>query len=285
MMRGLCYIVLVVLLCACGADKGKQAQAVEAEAPQEQPGLAMPAMPATLTEPESRAAWLAVHFWDSLDFADTRQSLDTALMEQAFADFTSVIALVDSATRTVAADTMLSRALRASDDVYLYAASVADKYLFDPESPLYSEALYEPFARFAAAGAPDAFAAGEKLEIIATNRPGRLVPDFAMLTADGRRVRLSDYRGRHVMLFFYEPGCPTCHDLMERIASQGAPEGMDIVALYPGNDVAAWQEHIGDFPEGWTVARDADGAIDRRRILSVRSTPTIFIISPSGTIQ
>ncbi|MBP3536755.1 MAG: DUF5106 domain-containing protein [Muribaculaceae bacterium] len=256
-----------------------------AETTQEQPGLVMPAIPATLTEPESRAAWLAVHFWDSLDFADTRQSLDTALMEQAFADFTSVIALVDSATRTVAADTMLSRALRASDDVYLYAASVADKYLFDPESPLYSEALYEPFASFAAAGAPDAFAAGEKLEIIATNRPGRLVPDFAMLTADGRRVRLSDYRGRHVMLFFYEPGCPTCHDLMERIASQGVPEGMDIVALYPGNDVTAWQEHIGDFPEGWTVARDADGAIDRRRILSVRSTPTVFIISPTGTIQ
>ena len=70
------------------------------------------------------------------------------------------------------------------------------------------------------------------------------------------------------MLFFYEPGCPTCHDLMERIASQGVPEGMDIVALYPGSDVAAWQEHIGDFPEDWTVARDADGAIDRRRILS-----------------
>lgn len=284
-MRGLCYIVLGVLLCACGADKGKQAEAVEADTPQEARSLAMPAIPATLTEPESRAAWLAGHFWDSLDFADTRQSLDTALMEQAFADFTSVIALVDSATRTAAADTMLSRALRASDDVYLYAASVADKYLFDPESPLYSEALYEPFARFAAAGAPDAFAAGEKLEIIATNRPGRLVPDFAMLTADGRSVRLSDYRGRRVMLFFYEPGCPTCHDLMERIASQGVPEGMDIVALYPGSDVAAWQEHIGDFPEDWTVARDADGAIDRRRILSVRSTPTVFIISPTGTIQ
>jgi len=33
--------------------------------------------------------------------------------------------------------------------------------------------------------------------------PGSEAPDFAVLAHDGRRVRLSDLRGRKVLLWFY----------------------------------------------------------------------------------
>lgn len=33
--------------------------------------------------------------------------------------------------------------------------------------------------------------------------PGTPAPDFTLLADDGRTVRLSDFRGRHVVLFFY----------------------------------------------------------------------------------
>jgi peroxiredoxin Q/BCP len=40
---------------------------------------------------------------------------------------------------------------------------------------------------------------------------GERAPDFALLAADGSRVRLSDFRGRRVVLYFYPkddtPGC------------------------------------------------------------------------------
>ena len=33
--------------------------------------------------------------------------------------------------------------------------------------------------------------------------PGALAPDFSLPADDGRTVRLSDFQGRHVVLFFY----------------------------------------------------------------------------------
>ena len=34
-------------------------------------------------------------------------------------------------------------------------------------------------------------------------QPNAAAPDFALTADDGRTVRLSDYRGRYVVLFFY----------------------------------------------------------------------------------
>jgi peroxiredoxin Q/BCP len=33
--------------------------------------------------------------------------------------------------------------------------------------------------------------------------PGRKAPDFSLTADDGRTVRLSDFRGKRVVLFFY----------------------------------------------------------------------------------
>lgn len=46
---------------------------------------------------------------------------------------------------------------------------------------------------------------------MAFREAGEAAPDFEVLTDEGRMVRLSDYKGRHVVLYFYPkadtPGC------------------------------------------------------------------------------
>lgn len=37
---------------------------------------------------------------------------------------------------------------------------------------------------------------------------GQPAPDFTLKDVNGRTVRLSDYRGRHVVLEWNNPGCP-----------------------------------------------------------------------------
>ena len=48
---------------------------------------------------------------------------------------------------------------------------------------------------------------------MATLKPGDRAPDFALQDQEGRTVRLSDYRGRKLLLYFYPkadtPGCTT----------------------------------------------------------------------------
>lgn len=42
---------------------------------------------------------------------------------------------------------------------------------------------------------------------------GMLAPDFELLASDGKKIRLSDYRGKNIVLYFYPkdmtPGCTT----------------------------------------------------------------------------
>ena len=50
----------------------------------------LPEIPDSLISPEARGDFLTEHFWDSFDFSDKSLSLDTAFMEQGFADFIAI---------------------------------------------------------------------------------------------------------------------------------------------------------------------------------------------------
>lgn len=280
-MKTIVALATAVVLAAC--TPAKKETSPEERAPQTKE-LALPAIPAGITGPQERAAHLLLHFWDSLDFADRSSSRDTALMEQSFANFAAIMPLAAPGRRAEAVDTMMSRALRAGQDVYLFVASVADRYLFDPSSPLFSEELYEPFAFFAADGAPDAFAAQEKLRIIDTNRAGRKLPDFSVSTADGSRISTRDFLGKPFILFFYEPGCGNCRQAAFDLMADSAIGNLPVLAIYLGDDDDAWRRHLDEMPAGWTVARDTGRVVDSRHILYIRATPSIALISADGVL-
>jgi peroxiredoxin Q/BCP len=66
---------------------------------------------------------------------------------------------------------------------------------------------------------------------------GDVAPDFTLSAADGRTVRLSDLRGRHVVVYFYPrastPGCTTeACDFRDNLGSlQGA--GYTVLGISP----------------------------------------------------
>jgi peroxiredoxin len=41
-------------------------------------------------------------------------------------------------------------------------------------------------------------------------KPGQSAPDFDLVSADGSRIKLSDYRGKVLWLTFWRVGCPPC---------------------------------------------------------------------------
>jgi thioredoxin-dependent peroxiredoxin len=81
---------------------------------------------------------------------------------------------------------------------------------------------------------------------------GDAAPDFTLPTADGQALRLSELRGRHVVVYFYPradtPGCTTeACDFRDNLASlQGA--GYTVVGISP--DTPA---QLSKFAEGQSL--------------------------------
>lgn len=64
----------------------------------------LPEVPVLLTDPAERAAYLAVHYWDYFNFADTTLISRPEITEQAFVDFISILPY--TAKVQVAVDTL-----------------------------------------------------------------------------------------------------------------------------------------------------------------------------------
>jgi thioredoxin-dependent peroxiredoxin len=97
--------------------------------------------------------------------------------------------------------------------------------------------------------------------MISQNQPA---PDFELATDTGEKVRLSDYRGKKVVLYFYPkddtPGCTTqACDLRDRIEEIDA-HGAVVLGISP-DDVASHQKFKEKFNLNFTLLADADHAV------------------------
>lgn len=100
-----------------------------------------PEVPTMLNTPELRADYLARHYWEHVNFADTNYIHHPEVTEQAWVNFIDILQLVPAQTRNIALKTLFTQAEK-EKKCYTYLASLADKYLYDPNSPMRNEELY-----------------------------------------------------------------------------------------------------------------------------------------------
>jgi hypothetical protein len=125
--------------------------------------------------------------------------------------------------------------------------------------------------------------------------PGQAAPDFAVHDAAGKPVRLSDFRGRHVVLEWTNPECPFVrkhYDSANMQALQKHYAGKDVVWLAinstnrghgefrSGAQMTDWMRKQGAAPAAVLI----DETSAAGRAYAARTTPHMFVIDPAGTI-
>jgi len=119
-------------------------------------------------------------------------------------------------------------------------------------------------------------------------QPGFLAPDFELVDAEGKTYRLSELRGRPVLINFWASWCGPCRQempAMERIFRQYQSQGFLILAINSthqdsqANALAFGEQLQLSFP----ILFDDNGEVYQK--YQVRALPTSFFVTADGIIQ
>ncbi len=128
---------------------------------------------------------------------------------------------------------------------------------------------------------------------VATQVPaavGAIAPAFTYLDLDGRRVSLSDYRGRVVLLYFWASWCGGSREQaagLREIYEQHRPEGLEILGVSYDTDRSEMEAFRARHGHAWPTSfsghmlwEDPVG-----RLYQARKTGTIVLIDRDGVVE
>lgn len=175
--------------------------------------LPLPDVPQTLREPKERAAYIVRHFWDEMDFSDTLRSCNREFMEGHFSTYASLFDHCPEKMLPGAVKELMKRA-EAAPRAWATLAEVAEKYLYEPQSPVFNEHHYLLFI--------DRFLHSKLIEdwqkeiyrfqrrTITMNCPGKRAADFRFADEEGTMRRMHSIRSELLLVMFYDPSCSYC---------------------------------------------------------------------------
>ncbi len=286
------FFLFLILCTACGNRKASDNQAEDIKSDSTKI-FALPVIPALLNTPESRADYLVRHYWENVDFADTTYLDHREVMEQAWVDYIDIMKLVPEETAISAIKQMYKDAGK-KKKVFFFFTDLAEKYLYDPNSPMRNEELYIPVldAMLESSVLDDT----EKIlpkgrrELAEQNRLGRQAEDFTYTLVSGKSGTLYGVKADYTLLFINNPGCHACEEGIKELKQAPAINkefeagNLKILSVYPDEDKEEWERHLSDFPKEWINGYDKKLMIKEKNLYDLKAIPTLYLLDKNKKV-
>ncbi len=124
---------------------------------------------------------------------------------------------------------------------------------------------------------------------------GQAAPDFSLTDTAGKTVRLSDFKGKHVVLEWTNPGCPFVrkhYDPSNMQALQKEAGGKGVVWLAVNSTADSHPDYLAPSQMGRWMSQqkaapaatlmDEEGSVGKS--YGARTTPHMYIVNPQGML-
>ncbi len=111
-------------------------------------------------------------------------------------------------------------------------------------------------------------------------------PTFELPDMDGEIFKLSQYRGKPVIVNFWATWCPPCREelpSMNRAWDKIKDQGIEMIAINVGEDEDTIFAFMGDYPIDFQTLMDQSGKIIKQ--WPIKGLPTTFVVDPQGRLH
>ncbi len=260
-------------------------------------------LPMYINDQEQAVRYMAINFWDKFfampqvgtTAANAVHGVDSISFETAFGTYARLLTMSGNTVADKSVKELFtnldSLAIRGERKPLLAVMERMEHYFYNPISPVLDEEIYLS-ALDCILGAKS-LTELEKMQyeyqykICAMNRAGTPAADFQFreLLPSGkfRERSLYDIKGNHTLVFFNNPDCASCAEILEVI--KGSPlagliqEGkLEVLAMYIDEDLSAWRNNREKYPKEWIYAHDGELILRDNGIYGLRAIPSLYLL-------
>lgn len=304
----LSLFVLLAVLVSCGQRAGQGSEGAAKKVKRDFPMVSPPSM---MQEQREILEYMSVHYWDAFVaqpqdgakpyLCDSTHvaGVEKGKLEQAMANYIYIlenlpVKTAQKGVRKVAEKMEACETADTASNVFETFVEMAEKYMFDPNSPLRNEDLYSPFAAALSQSSHLDQATKDRYAYVTKmcrlNEKGTKAADFRFSDKNGRQHTLYGIKADITLLFFSNPGCHSCLDIINALKdspeiTQMIAEGkMAVLNIYIDEDLQAWREYMPIYPEQWYNGFDPDLVIRTDNVYNVRAIPSLYLLDAEKTV-